>query len=173
MNREEKKIIIDSLVEKLNQYPHFYLIDILGLNAEKTAELRGKCFESNVTMLVVKNTLLIKALEKVNKADADLVSVLSGSTAMMFTDVSKAPAVLIKEFRKKSDKPLIKAAFVQESIYVGDASLEDLVNIKSKEELIGEVVGLLQSPAKSVISALQSNASHKIAGIVKALEERN
>ncbi len=173
MNREEKKIIIDSLAEKLNQYPHFYLIDISGLNAEKTAELRSKCFESDVTMLVVKNTLLVKALEKVNMANADLVSVLSGSTSMMFTEVSKTPAVLIKEFRKSSDKPVLKAAFVEESVYVGDAALEDLVNIKSKEELIGEVVGLLQSPAKSVISALQSNGGQKIAGLLKTLEERN
>lgn len=173
MNREEKQIIIDGLAEKLNQYPHFYLVDISGLNAEQTAKLRHSCFESNVTMLVVKNTLLEKALVKVDKADVELISVLSGSTTMMFTDVSKAPAVLIKEFRKSSDKPIIKAAYVQESIYIGDASLEDLVNIKSKEELIGEVIGLLQSPAKSVISALQSNAGHKIAALVKALEEKN
>lgn len=173
MNREEKSIIIDSLAAKLAQYPHFYLTDISELNAEQTAKLRRKCFESNVTLVVVKNTLLEKALEKVEKADAELVSVLSGSTSVMFTEISKTPATIIKEFRKTNAKPILKAAFVEESVYVGDHTLEDLANIKSKEELIGDIVGLLQSPAKNVISALQANAGQKVAGIVKALEERN
>ena len=124
-------------------------------------------------LVVVKNTLLTKALEKVEKADADLVKVLEGSTSIMFTNVAKAPAVLIKEFRKTSDKPVLKAAFAEGCVYVGDEQLDTLCNIKSKEELIGDIVSLLQSPAKNVISALQGNAGQKIAGIVKTLETRN
>lgn len=173
MTREEKRVIIDSLAEKLNQYPHFYLTDISTLNAEQTAKLRRLCFEKEVSLMVVKNTLLAKALEQVEKADEQLVGVLEGSTSVMFTNSSKAPALIIKEFRKKSSKPVLKAAFVQDCIYIGDNTLEDLVNIKSREELIGEIVGLLQSPAKNVISALQASAGQKIAGIVKTLEERN
>ncbi len=172
MTREEKKVIIDTLAEKLNAYPHFYLTDISGLNAEQTANLRKQCFEKKINLMVVKNTLFTKALEQVEKADAELVAVLEGSSAVMFTESSKAPAQLIKEFRKKNPKPLLKGAYVQESIYIGEASLEDLVNIKSREELIGDIIGLLQSPAKNVISALQGAAGQKIAGLVKSLEER-
>ena len=123
--------------------------------------------------MVVKNTLLRKALENVEKADEELVKVLEGSTSVMFTETGKTPAVLIKEFRKKSDKPVLKAAYVEGCVYVGDDQIESLCNIKSREELIGDIVALLQSPAKNVISALQSNAGQKIAGIVKTLEERN
>ena len=163
MTKEEKLVVIDSLAEQLQAYPHFYIADIESLNAEQTAALRRKCFESDVKLVVVKNTLLGKALEKVEKADADLVKVLEGPTSIMFTNVAKAPAVLIKEFRKKSEKP----------VYVGDDQLDALCNIKSKEELIADIVALLQSPAKNVISALQANAGQKIAGLVKTLESRN
>ena len=173
MTREEKAVEINSLVEQLNAYPHFYITNIEALNAEQTATLRRKCFESNIKLVVVKNTLLGKALESVDKADADLVKVLEGSTSVMFTETGKAPAVLIKEFRKKNDKPILKAAYVEGCVYVGDDQLETLSNIKSREELIGDIVALLQSPAKNVISALQGNAGQKVAGIVKALEERN
>ena len=173
MTREEKSIVIESLVEKLGKYSAFYLTDASTLNAEKTAALRRKCFEMDINMVVVKNTLLAKALEKVNKADADLVKVLEGSTAVMFTNTGKSPAVLIKEFRKNSDKPILKAAYVEECVYVGDNQLDQLVNIKSREELIGDIIMLLQSPAKNVISALQGAAGQKIAGLVKSLEERN
>ena len=173
MTREEKAVVINNLVEQLNAYPHFYITNIEALNAEQTANLRRKCFESNIKLVVVKNTLLGKALESVDKADADLVKVLEGSTSVMFTETGKAPAVLIKEFRKKNDKPLLKAAYVEGCVYVGDDQLETLCNIKSREELIGDIVALLQSPAKNVISALQGNAGQKIAGIVKTLEERN
>ena len=173
MTREEKAVVINNLVEQLNAYPHFYITNIEALNAEQTANLRRKCFESNIKLVVVKNTLLGKALESVDKADADLVKVLEGSTSVMFTETGKAPAVLIKEFRKKNDKPLLKAAYVEGCVYVGDDQLETLCNIKSREELIGDIVGLLQSPAKNVISALQGNAGQKVAGIVNALEERN
>ena len=173
MTREEKAVVINNLVEQLNAYPHFYITNIEALNAEQTASLRRKCFESNIKLVVVKNTLLGKALESVEKADADLVKVLEGSTSVMFAETGKAPAVLIKEFRKKNDKPILKAAYVEGCVYVGDDQLETLSNIKSREELIGDIVGLLQSPAKNVISALQGNAGQKIAGIVKTLEERN
>ena len=144
MTKEEKAVVINNLAEQLNEYPHFYLTDIETLNAEKA-----------------------------EKADADLMKVLEGSTSVMFATTAKAPAVVIKEFRKKSEKPVLKAAFVEECVYVGDNQLDALCNIKSKEELIGEIVSLLQSPAKNVISALQANAGQKIAGLVKTLEERN
>ena len=172
MNREEKKVVIDSLAEKLTAYAHYYITDTSELNAEQTAALRRKCFESDVKLVVVKNTLLGKALEKVEKADADLVKVLEGPTSIMFTNVAKAPAVLIKEFRKANPKPVLKAACVEDCIYLGDAAVEELVNIKSREELIGDIIGLLQSPAKNVISALQGSAGQKIAGLVKTLEAR-
>ena len=168
MTKEEKLVVIDSLAEQLNEYPHFYITNIEALNAEQTASLRRKCFESDI-----KNTLLAKALERVEKADADLVKVLEGSTSVMFAHTGKTPAVLIKEFRKTSDKPVLKAAYVEGCVYVGDNQLDTLCNIKSREELIGDIIALLQSPAKNVISALQSNAGQKIAGIVKTLEERN
>ncbi|MEG1700505.1 MAG: 50S ribosomal protein L10 [Alistipes sp.] len=173
MTKEEKQVIINSLAEQLQAYPHFYITDIEALNAEQTAALRRKCFESDVKLVVVKNTLLAKALEKVEKADADLIKVLEGSTSIMFTHVAKAPATLIKEFRKRSPKPILKAAFAQECVYIGDDQLDALCNIKSKEELIGDIVALLQAPAQRVISALQANAGQKIAGIVKTLETRN
>ena len=156
MTKEEKLVVINAIAEQLQAYPHFYIADIAALDAEQTAALRRKCFENDVKLVVVKNTLLGKALEKVEKADADLVIVLE-----------------IKEFRKKSDKPVLKAAFAEGCVYVGDDQLDALCNIKSKEELIGDIIALLQSPAKNVISALQANAGQKIAGIVKTLESRN
>ena len=173
MTREEKLAVINGLAEQLNEYPHFYITNIEALNAEQTAKLRRKCFENNIKLVVVKNTLFTKALEKVEKADADLVGVLEGSTSVMFAETAKAPAVVIKEFRKSCDKPVLKAAYAEGCVYFGDNQIETLCNIKSREELIGDIVSLLQSPAKNVISALQGNAGQKVAGIVKALEERN
>ncbi len=173
MTREEKNILIESLAEKLNEYAGFYLADISTLNAAKTADLRRKCFEKDINLVVIKNTLFIKALEKAGLSDDDLTATLKGSSAVMFTNVSKSPAQLIKEFRKTSDRPVLKAARVEESVYVGDNQLEALLNIKSKNELIGDVIALLQSPAKNVISALQGSAGQKIAGLVKTLEERS
>lgn len=175
MNREEKRQVIESLTAKLNEYPHFYVTDIAELNAEQTANLRRKCYEKEVNLMVVKNTLFIKALEATDKADAELVKALTGSSSIMFTDVNKTPAQIIKEFRKKNPKgkPVLKAAFVEDCVYVGDQNLDTLVAIKSREELIGDIVGMLQSPMKNVISALQGAAGQKVAGIVKALEERN
>lgn len=173
MTKEEKLVVINNLAAQLTEYPHFYITNIEALNAEQTATLRRKCFESKVKLVVVKNTLLTKALEKVEKADADLVNVLEGSTSIMFTEVAKTPAQVIKEFRKTSDKPVLKAAYVEGCVYIGDNQLDTLCNIKSREELIGDIVALLQSPAKNVISALQANAGQKIAGLVKTLETRN
>ena len=173
MTKQEKLAVINGLTEQLNSYPHFYLADIEALNAEQTAALRRKCYEKKIKLVVVKNTLLCKALENVGKADEEVVAVLKGNTSIMFTETGKAPAQLIKEFRKKNDKPVLKAANVEGCVYVGDNQLDALCNIKSREELIGDIVLLLQSPAKNVISALQSNAGQKIAGLVKALEERN
>lgn len=173
MTREEKALVIENLTQQLNEYPHFYITNIEALNAEKTAALRRKCFESGIKLMVVKNTLLQKALEKTDKAEAELIGVLEGSTSVMFAQTGKAPAVLIKEFRKSNDKPVIKAAYVEGCVYVGDDQLDALCNIKSREELIGDIVALLQSPAKNVISALQGSAGQKIAGIVKTLESRN
>jgi len=173
MTREEKSNVIESLAEQFDKYAVFYLADTSAMNAEATAALRRKCFESQIKLVVVKNTLLAKALEKVNKADAELLKVLKGSTSVMFANTGKAPAVLIKDFRKTSDKPVLKAAYVEECVYVGDNTLDELCNIKSREELIGDIVALLQSPAKNVISALQAAGGQKIAGLVKTLEERN
>lgn len=175
MTREEKREVISTLAEKLSQYPHFYITDIAGLNAEQTAALRKQCYEKEVNLVMVKNTLFIKALEQVDKADEEMMKVLSGSTSIMFSNVNKAPAVVISEFRKtsKQEKPILKAAFVEESLYIGDQNLDALTAIKSREELIGDIIGLLQSPAKNLISALQGSAGQKVAGIVKALEEKH
>lgn len=174
MTREEKAQVIADIAAQLREYPHFYIADTSGLNAEKTAALRRQCFEKDIKLMVVKNTLFVKALEEVGGDHvAELANILEGPTAIMFTNVNKAPAVLIDEFRKKSDKPALKAAYVEESVYVGDHMLAALKAIKSKEELVGDIVMLLQSPAKNVISALQGAAGQKVAGIVKALEERS
>ena len=172
MNREEKAQIIEELAGKIQEYPHFYVTDTTGLNAEQTSKLRRACFEKQISLVVVKNTLFIKALEQVEKTDSELLGILKGTSAVMFAQTGNAPAKLIKEFRKGTDKPLLKGAFVEECVYVGDNTLEALVNVKSREELIGDIVALLQSPAKNVISALQGSAGHKVAGLVKALEER-
>lgn len=172
MKKEEKSQVIDSLVEQLASNSHFYLTDIASLNAAKTADLRRLCFKKNIKMLVVKNSLLQKAMERSTAKDYQpLYGSLKGSTAIMFTEVGNDPAKLIKEFRKKNDKPVLKAAFVEESVYVGDDQLDALVSIKSKEEVIGDIIGLLQSPAKNVISALKSSGG-KLAGIVKTLSEK-
>lgn len=172
MTKEEKNSTIDELVATLNATPHFYIADIGGLTVEQTSALRRACFNKNVQLRVVKNTFLRKALERTGKDLSELYPALEGPTAIFLTEVAPDPAKLIKEFRKKSDKPLLKAAYAQEACYVGDNQLDALVSIKSKNELIGEIVGLLQSPAKNVISGLKGSGS-KIAGIVKTLQERN
>ena len=148
-----------------------YLADISGLDAGATTNLRRACFKAGVKLNVVKNTLLAKAMESCDKDFGELSEVLKGNTSLMVSEASNAPAKVIKEFRKKSQKPLLKGAFIEEAIYVGDDQLDALVDIKSREELIGDIIGLLQSPAKNVISALKSGGS-TIAGIVKTLSEK-
>jgi len=162
MKKEEKTLIIDALVEKLNANNKIYLADCSSLTVEKVNQFRRSCFEKNISMTVVKNSLLKKALERASDSRlTELIPVLKGATALMFTEVGNAPAKLIKEFRKKNDKPLLKGAFVEENIYIGDKELDTLANIKSKNELIADVVALLQSPAKRVVSALQNHAESK------------
>ncbi|MEE9362793.1 MAG: 50S ribosomal protein L10 [Cellulophaga sp.] len=171
MTREEKLNVIQDLTAQLADNSTIYLADISGLDALATSNLRRACFKANVKLAVVKNTLLAKAMEASDKDFGELPEVLKGSTSLMFSETANGPAKLIKSFRKKADKPLLKGAFVEESIYIGDDQLDTLVSIKSKEELIGDVIGLLQSPAKNVISGLKSGGG-KLAGILKTLSER-
>ncbi len=171
MTREEKSKAIEDITAQLADSPHIYLADISGLNAEATSRLRRACFKAGIKLAVVKNTLLAKAMESSDKEFGELPSILKGNTSIMLSETGNAPAKVIKEFRKKSDKPLLKGAFIEEAIYVGDDQLDALVNVKSREELIGDIVGLLQSPAKNVISALKSGGN-TIAGLVKTLSER-
>ena len=164
--------MINSIKSELDSNSNIYLTDCSGLNADSTSKLRRACFKSNIKMSVVKNTLLEKAMDEVEKDFGDLKSVLKGNTALMYSEVGNAPAKVIKNFRKKSEKPILKGAFIEESIYLGDDMLDSLVEIKSKEELIGEIVTLLQSPTKNLISALKSSGS-KISGVLKTLSEKN
>ena len=171
MTREEKALAIEQLKEKLASSTTIYLTDISGLDAATTADLRGACFKANISLTVVKNTLLAKAMEASDKDFGELTTILKGETSMMIAETGNGPAKLIKNFRKKSKKPVLKGAYVEESVYIGDDLLETLVNIKSKEELIGEIITLLQSPAKNVISGLKSGGG-KLAGIIQTLSER-
>jgi large subunit ribosomal protein L10 len=174
MRKEDKTAIINSISEELKAYPNFYITDISGLNAETTYQLRKLCFEKGVKLTVLKNTLFKKALEKNDFPEPSLYSVLEGPTAVMFCESANTPAKLIKEFHKAgNEKPTLKGAYAQECAFIGADSLNELTNIKSREELIGDIISLLQSPAKNVISALQGNAGQKIAGIVKTLSERS
>ncbi|OFX49637.1 MAG: 50S ribosomal protein L10 [Bacteroidetes bacterium GWA2_30_7] len=171
MTKEEKNQFVDDLTVKLNNANIFYLADIAGLDAENSSKLRRSCFSGNIQMEVVKNSLLKKALERAEGNYDELYVSLKGNTSIMFAETGNGPAKLIKEFRKKSEKPILKGAFIDQAIFIGDANLDALVALKSKEELIGDIIALLQSPAKNVISALQSSGG-KIAGIVKTLSER-
>ena len=171
MTREEKGNVIQDLTTQLGESSTIYLADISGLDAVTTSDLRRACFKADIRLAVVKNTLLAKAMEASDREFGELPEVLKGNTSLMFSETGNAPAKLIKAFRKKSDKPLLKGAFVEEAIYVGDENLDALVSIKSKEEMIGEIIGLLQSPAKNVISGLKSGGG-KLAGILKTLSER-
>ncbi|MDT0295308.1 50S ribosomal protein L10 [Mesonia ostreae] len=171
MTREEKSQVIKDLTAQLTDTSIIYLADISGLNAGATTNLRRACFKANVTLEVVKNTLLAKAMEASDKDFGELPSTLKGNTSIMIAEVGNAPAKVIKEFRKKKETPLLKGAFINEAIYVGDEYLETLSNIKSKDEVIGDIIGLLQSPAKNVVSALKSGGG-KLAGILKTLSEK-
>lgn len=155
MNKQEKTQVIEDLVQQLAQSANFYLADTAAMTAEKTSKLRRECFNKQITMKVVKNSLLKKAMEKTTGRDyKEMIPTLKGNTAVMFSESLAAPAKVIKEFRKTGDKPVLKSAFVADTVYVGDNQLDMLAAIKSKNELIGEIIGLLQSPARSVISAL-------------------
>ena len=171
MTKEEKNQFIDVLDKSIQENSNFYLADISGLSAEESSNLRRLCFKREVSLQVVKNTLLKKSLEKNESNYEELYDVLKGNTSIMFTDVANAPAKVIKEFRKKHDKPVFKAAHLDASFYIGEEYLDTLSELKSKNELIAEIVALLQSPAKNVISSLQSGGS-KLSGIVKTLAER-
>lgn len=172
MTREEKNREIDALTESLNGTDILYVTDMAGLNAEKTTALRRMCFKNNVKLSVVKNTLLKKAMERSGKNFEELYDTLKGSTSIMIAEKGNAPARLIQDFRKKKmEKPAIKGAFIEEAVYLGDHSLEALASLKSKEELVGDIVALLQSPAKNVVSALQSG-KNTLGGLIKTLEER-
>ena len=170
MKKEVKDTIITELGEKLREYPHFYLVDVTGLNAETTSSLRRKCFKSEIKMVVVKNNLLHKAFEASELDYEPLYGSLKGNTAIMFTQVANVPAKLLKEYTKEGI-PALKAAYAEESMFVGADKLEELVALKSKNELIADVVALLQSPTKNVVSALQSGAN-TIHGVLKTLGER-
>jgi large subunit ribosomal protein L10 len=171
MTKEEKFNVVDDLTAQLAENNVIYLADISGLDALTTSNLRRSAFKANVKLTVVKNTLLAKAMEKSDKDFGELPETLKGNTSVMYAEAGNAPAKLIKEFRKKSEKPVLKGAFVESAVYVGDDQLDALVNIKSREELIGDIIGLLQSPAKNVVSALQSGGQ-TLSGIVKTLSEK-
>ncbi len=173
MNKSNKGVAIEELKEKLSDSNFFYITDSSSLSVERINNLRRICFDKGVEMKVVKNTLLRKALESFGdeRGFSGLYEALHGPTAIMFTETASVPAKIIKEFRKDTERPIVKAAYIDTAIYLGDHLLEDLVSLKSKEQLIGEIIAILQSPAKNVIGALKSGGS-TIAGLVKALEER-
>jgi large subunit ribosomal protein L10 len=171
MTREEKATVIKDLTAQLADNTTIYLADISGMDAATTSDLRRACFKANIKLSVVKNTLLEKAMEASDKEFGELPGVLIGNTSLMFSETGNGPAKLIKTFRKKSKTPLLKGAFIEEAIFVGDDMLDTLVSIKSKEEVIGDIIALLQSPAKNVISGLKSGGG-KLAGILKTLSEK-
>ena len=171
MTRQEKNDAIENLKEALSGVKTLYLADIAGLNALQTTALRRACFKENIQLQVVKNTLLAKAMEASTQDFGELTEILKGNTSLMFSETGNAPAKVIKNFRKKSEKPILKGAFIEEAIYIGDDQIDALVAIKSKEELVGDIITLLQSPAKNVVSALQSGGG-KLSGILKTLSER-
>ncbi len=171
MTKQEKIQEIEDLTTEISAVKNLYLTDIAGLDAAQTTALRRACFNANIKLSVVKNTLLAKAMDASKKDFGQLQSVLKGNTSLMFSESGNSPAKLIKDFRKKSDKPLLKGAYIEESVYIGDDQIDFLESIKSKDELIGELITILQSPAKNVILALQSGGS-KISGILKTLSER-
>ena len=169
MKKEDKNIIVDQIASTIKSYDNFYLTDIASLNAEKTSILRKECYDEGIKLMVVKNTLLRKAFDRLDENFDELDSILKGNTAIMFSNVANAPAKLINKYKDKV--PTLKGAYVQESFYVGAEYLPQLVTVKSKTEVIGDIIGLLQSPAKNVISALQSGGN-TIHGILQTLSEK-
>jgi large subunit ribosomal protein L10 len=172
MKREEKDVIIVEITELLNKYPNVYVTDTSALTVAKTNQLRRICFSKGVKMLVAKNTLIRKAMEKSNAESFEgMFAALKGTSALMFCETGNVPAKVIQEFRKKNEKPLLKGAYIDTAVFLGDNQLDMLAAIKSKNELVGDIIGLLQSPAKNVISALKGSGG-KLAGIIKTLSER-
>lgn len=172
MKKDEKNQFIDTLAEKLTKVDHFYLTDISNMNVETSTRLRRLCFKRNIQLRMVKNSLLKKALEKTGNEDfQQFYGIMKGSTSIMFSEVPNDPAKLISEFRRSSPKPILKGAYVQDTVFLGDDQLLSLINIKSKNELVGGIIGMLQSPVKNVLSALQSGANN-LSGIVKTLAEK-
>ena len=170
MKKEEKIKVINDLTLKLKATKTLYLTDISGLNASQTTALRRACHKANVKLSVVKNTMLSRAMDASDKNFGEIKNVLKGNTSLMFSESGNVPAKVIKDFRRKLDKPILKAAFIEEAIYIGDDQIDTLAAIRSREELIGEIIGLLQSPAKNVVSALKSGSSN-LSGILKTLSE--
>ena len=172
MKKEDKALVIEKITDTLKAYNGFYLVETAGLNAEKTSELRRACFKADIKLVVVKNTLLHKALESLDADFSELYPALAGSTSLMCTNVGNAPAKLLKDFVKKGDTlPALKGAYVEETVYMGADQLDALAAIKSKNELIADVIALLQSPAKNVVSALQSGST-KLHGILETLSNK-
>ena len=171
MNKEEKYDLVLALTEQMNEYGNFYITDTSDLTVAKINNIRRQCFENDITMQVAKNSLIKKAMEAAEGDYTPIYDVLKGSSSILFSKSATAPAKLIKQLRKKGDKPVLKAAYIDSAIFIGDNQIDTLIKLKSKEQLIGEVIGLLQSPAKNVVSALQSGGSI-IAGVVKTLQER-
>lgn len=171
MKKEEKYEVVSALAEQIKEYGNFYVTDTSNLTVAKINAIRRKCFESDIKIQVAKNSLIKKAVEAVGGDFTPMYDSLKGSSSVMFSKSSTAPAKLIKELRKSGDKPLLKVAYIDSAFFIGDNQLDTLVNLKSKEQLVGEIIGLLQSPAKNVISALQSGGNI-IAGVVKTLQER-
>ena len=171
MNKEEKHDLVLALSEQMKEYGNFYITDTSDLTVAKINNIRRQCFESDITMKVAKNSLIKKAMEAAGGDYTPIFDVLKGSSSILFSKSATAPAKLIKQLRKQGDKPVLKAAYIDSAIFIGDNQIDTLMKLKSKEQLIGEIIGLLQSPAKNVISALQSGGTI-IAGVVKTLQER-
>ena len=171
MTKEEKHDLVIALTEQMKEYGNFYITDTSDLTVAKINDIRRKCFESDIEMKVAKNSLIQKAMEATGGDFTQMYGVLKGSSSILFSKSATAPAKLIKQLRKKSDKPVLKAAYIDSAIFIGDNQIDTLIALKSKEQLIGEIIGLLQSPAKNVVSALQSGGNI-LAGVVKTLQER-
>ena len=171
MRKEEKQEIVQALTEQIREYGNFYITDTSDLTVAKINAIRRKFFDNGISIQVAKNTLIRKAMEAAGVEAPGFEDVLKGSSTILFSSVANAPAKLIKELRKANDKPVLKGAYIDTAVFVGDNQLDALASLKSKEELVGEIIGLLQSPAKNVLSALQSGGT-TIAGLVKTLQER-